>query len=212
MYELKEGWRSFSYLGSQFSAPVFVRIILVPLNYFGGVVRNQLNLCVWANLWTLSFIPLIYMSTRVHAKSLQSCPTLQTMDCGPPGSSVQGILQARILEWVSGAHLRGIFPTQGSNPRLLTSLALAGTVLTPSTTWEAHAKATASVLTSLYSKSRNKLMYLILLVFKILHIQLDYNLPRWHVLCLHPAFVHWASCICGFALFKIWGNVKHCSF
>ena len=31
----------------------------------------------------------------------QSCLTLcDTMDCSPPGSSVHGILQARILEWV----------------------------------------------------------------------------------------------------------------
>ena len=30
----------------------------------------------------------------------ESCPTLATpMDCSPPGSSVHGILQARILEW-----------------------------------------------------------------------------------------------------------------
>ena len=34
------------------------------------------------------------------AKSLQSCPT-DPMDCGRPASSVHGILQARILEWVS---------------------------------------------------------------------------------------------------------------
>ena len=32
----------------------------------------------------------------------QSCPTLcDPMDCSPPGSSVHGILQARILEWVA---------------------------------------------------------------------------------------------------------------
>ena len=32
----------------------------------------------------------------------QSCPTLcNPMDCSPPGSSIQGILQARILEWVA---------------------------------------------------------------------------------------------------------------
>ena len=38
----------------------------------------------------------------MHGKSLQSCPTLcDPMDCSPPGSSVQGILQARILEWVA---------------------------------------------------------------------------------------------------------------
>ena len=38
----------------------------------------------------------------VCAKSLQLCPTLcNPMDCSPPGSSVHGILQARILEWVA---------------------------------------------------------------------------------------------------------------
>ena len=37
----------------------------------------------------------------VHVKSLQLCPTLHNpMDCNPPGFSVQGILQARMLEWV----------------------------------------------------------------------------------------------------------------
>ena len=35
----------------------------------------------------------------VCAKSLQSCPTLcDPMDCSPPGSSLHGISQARILE------------------------------------------------------------------------------------------------------------------
>ena len=39
---------------------------------------------------------------HVHAKSLQSCPTLcDPTDCSPPGSSVHGTLQARILEWVA---------------------------------------------------------------------------------------------------------------
>ena len=36
------------------------------------------------------------------AKLLQSCMTLyDPMDCSPPGSSVHGISQARILEWLS---------------------------------------------------------------------------------------------------------------
>ena len=44
----------------------------------------------------------------MHAKLLQSCPTLcNSMDCSPPGSSVHGILQARILEWVSMPSSRG---------------------------------------------------------------------------------------------------------
>ena len=38
----------------------------------------------------------------IHAKSLQSCPTLcDPVDCSPPGSSFHGILQARILERVA---------------------------------------------------------------------------------------------------------------
>ena len=38
----------------------------------------------------------------------QPCPTLcDPMDCKPPGSSVHGILQARILEWVAISLSRG---------------------------------------------------------------------------------------------------------
>ena len=45
-----------------------------------------------------------------HAKSLQPCPTLcDIMDSSPPGSSVHGILQARILEWVA-ISFSGIWP------------------------------------------------------------------------------------------------------
>ena len=44
----------------------------------------------------------------MHAKSLQSCLTLcNPMDCSLPGSSVHGILQARILEWVAFPFSRG---------------------------------------------------------------------------------------------------------
>ena len=42
------------------------------------------------------------------------------MDCSPPGSSVHGTLQARILEWVAiHSLLQRTFPNQGSNPGLL---------------------------------------------------------------------------------------------
>ena len=42
------------------------------------------------------------------AQSLQSCPALcDTMDCSLPGSSVHGILQARILKWVAMLFSRG---------------------------------------------------------------------------------------------------------
>ena len=43
-----------------------------------------------------------------HTKSPQSCSTpCDSMDCSPPGSSLHGILQARILEWVTMPSSRG---------------------------------------------------------------------------------------------------------
>ena len=42
------------------------------------------------------------------AKLLWSCQILcESMDCNPPGSSVHGILQARILEWIATPSSRG---------------------------------------------------------------------------------------------------------
>ena len=39
---------------------------------------------------------------------IQSCPTLcDPMDCSPPGSSVHGIRQARILDWIGIPFSRG---------------------------------------------------------------------------------------------------------
>ena len=53
-------------------------------------------------------------------KVTQSCLTLcQPTDCSLPGSSVHGILQARILEQVAVPFSRGLFSIQGSNPGLL---------------------------------------------------------------------------------------------
>ena len=37
------------------------------------------------------------------------------MDYSPPGFSVHGVLQVRILEWIAIPFSRGIFPTQGLN-------------------------------------------------------------------------------------------------
>ena len=41
-----------------------------------------------------------YMKVKIESEVAQSCPTLSDpMDCSLPGSSVHGILQARVLEW-----------------------------------------------------------------------------------------------------------------
>ena len=74
---------------------------------------------------------------RILAKSLQSCPTLcDPMDYSLPGSSVHGILQARILEWVAMSSSRGL-PDPGVEPASLMPPALAGRFFTTNTTWEA---------------------------------------------------------------------------
>ena len=61
----------------------------------------------------------------VYAKSLQSCPTLcDSRDYSPPGSSVHGILQAIILQWVAMPS-PGDLPDPGIEPTSLTSPELA---------------------------------------------------------------------------------------
>ena len=53
------------------------------------------------------------MSVCVCVLVAQSCLTLcNSMDCSPPGSSIHGILQARILEWVAI-----LFFSRSSRPR-----------------------------------------------------------------------------------------------
>ena len=59
------------------------------------------------------------------------------MDCSPPGSSVRGILQARVLEGVAISSSRDL-PDLGVEPSSLTSPALAVGFFTTSTTWEAQ--------------------------------------------------------------------------
>ena len=58
--------------------------------------------------WWVDSLPLAppgkptYIPAAAVAKSFQSCPTLcDPTDGSPPGSSVPGILQARILQWVA---------------------------------------------------------------------------------------------------------------
>ena len=55
------------------------------------------------------------MQVKSESEVAQSCPTLRDpMDCSLPGSSVHGIFQARVLEWVAIA-----FSYQGLKPEKL---------------------------------------------------------------------------------------------
>ena len=55
------------------------------------------NNAIYVGLYSVNAYLIILTAA---AKSLQSCPTLyDPMDCSPPGSSIHGIFQARVLEW-----------------------------------------------------------------------------------------------------------------
>ena len=63
-------------------------------------------------MYAFSRFTLLQQKLTGHCKamclSLQSCLTLcDPMDCSPPGSSVRGILWARILKWVARPSSRG---------------------------------------------------------------------------------------------------------
>ena len=67
--------------------------------------------------WTEK-VSLTYNTACVHAVA-QLCPTLcDPMDRNPPGCSVHGILQARILDWVAIPSSQGIFQNQGSDSQV----------------------------------------------------------------------------------------------
>ena len=56
------------------------------------------------------------MVKESESEVAQSCLTpSDPMDCSPPGSSIHGILQARVPEWVAISFARDL-PDQGSNP------------------------------------------------------------------------------------------------
>ena len=68
------------------------------------LIFNCLTLALWNSRRPGSLKPFSYKETgdtgESESEAAQSCPTLRDpMDCSPPGSSVPGILQARVLEW-----------------------------------------------------------------------------------------------------------------
>ena len=77
-----------------------------PLSFFcsSATVFRRL-VCETARSFVISFDTEILC---LRAQSLPSCPTLWgTVDHSLPGSSLHGILQARILEWVAISSSRG---------------------------------------------------------------------------------------------------------
>ena len=82
---------------------------LLWLRSLGFIHQDFIFLSTYNNLsQPISLTPTPPLMCMLYAKLLQSCLILcSPMDCSPPGSSVHGILQARILEWVAMPSSRG---------------------------------------------------------------------------------------------------------
>ena len=90
--------------------------------------------------WKYPFLLLV--SRSCVCMCAQSCLTLcDPMDCSPPGCSVHGISQARILEWIAISYFRGS-SQKGLNLHLFASPALAGRFFTTWATGEASGSPT----------------------------------------------------------------------
>ena len=84
----------------------------------------------------LKILQSVCVCVCVCVKLFWSCSTLcNPTDYSPLSSSVHGILQMRLLEWVAMLSSRYL-PNPGIEPASLTSPALAGCFFTTSTTWE----------------------------------------------------------------------------
>ena len=73
------------------------------------------------------------------------------MDCSPPGSSVPGILQARILEWIAISYSRD--PNPGIKTVCLLHWKGDTAFFSTSATWEAQMKAIGSKALLLYKNA-----------------------------------------------------------
>ena len=75
-------------------------LLLCEITHF-RIFRYMWYIYLYLYIWNIWRCVCIY-TEYLFAKSLQSCPTLwDPVDCSLPASSVHGILQARILEWVA---------------------------------------------------------------------------------------------------------------
>ena len=78
---------------------------------------------------------IIYICCYCCCSVTKSCPTFcDPMDCSPPGSSVHGILQARILKWVTLPSFRG--SSQHGDQTHISYVFCIGRWVTTSTTWK----------------------------------------------------------------------------
>ena len=73
---------------------------LLPLFAFLDSLSWSLKLSLFRSTPGLSNFPLQCVKVKSESEVAQLCPTLSNpMDCSPPGPSVRGIFQVRVLEW-----------------------------------------------------------------------------------------------------------------
>ena len=93
----------------------------------GYLLVNTNLICFWVFNFCFSFILFLYSTYEWNHTSKWShsvvSNSLQPHDCSLPGSSIHGIFQARILEWVaisfSSTILQVFFKSSGSNSCLI---------------------------------------------------------------------------------------------
>ena len=97
-------------------------LIMSNVEYFSCIYWSSLSF--WRNV-CLGFLAIFltgfffsYIELYSEVKLLSHVRLCDSMDCSLPGSSVHGIFQAIVLEWIAISLSRGIFSTQGSNPGL----------------------------------------------------------------------------------------------
>ena len=120
-----------------------VILFLPSLNFYFEIF--QTNTIIIIEFPTVDTVPhLLYLSFFLWCKHAAVCVLSRVwllcdpMDCSLPGLSVQGISQARILEWAAISYSRGFSP-----PRDLTHLSCVSCIGTwiffyHCTTWKAH--------------------------------------------------------------------------
>ena len=88
-------WRQILYCWATWEAHIYMCVCV------------DMCVCVLIYIYTHTHIYIYtYISVCAH-----SCPSLcDSMDCSPPGSSVHGIFQARILEWIAISCSTGFSP------------------------------------------------------------------------------------------------------
>ena len=117
IYTLFWRWRNvdFCHLAQLYGDPFPVFWVSIVHSFYCNIVSpcEGILFILSSAGWMFGLFPLVLCLVT------QSCPTLcDAMDHSPPGSSVHGILQARILEWVVCSP-PGDLPDSGFEPRFL---------------------------------------------------------------------------------------------